>query len=195
METQNQHPAREYIRNEISKIESGQVDFSISEDGVISLTPSKMPLPVQVNLEKAMFLYAIKQCKSRNATPSWENPTFRHIYKQKWVTIKTLLQDAECPLKHMISDKKVKSWEVPGMDPIDIWPNGPYHTTREKRRVEDAHKQAIAAEDKENYTGMFKCGKCKGMKTTYYQMQTRSADEPMTTFVTCIACNNRWKFC
>lgn len=25
------------------------------------------------------------------------------------------------------------------------------------------------------------------------QLQTRSADEPMTTFVTCVACNNKWK--
>jgi transcription elongation factor S-II len=44
-------------------------------------------------------------------------------------------------------------------------------------------------------TGMFTCGKCKATKTTYFQMQTRSSDEPMTTFVTCLNCNNRWKFC
>jgi len=44
-------------------------------------------------------------------------------------------------------------------------------------------------------TGMFTCGKCKGVKTTYFQMQTRSSDEPMTTFVSCLTCNNRWKFC
>ncbi|CAE7374362.1 TFIIS [Symbiodinium pilosum] len=44
-------------------------------------------------------------------------------------------------------------------------------------------------------TGMFTCGKCKGNKTTYFQMQTRSSDEPMTTFVTCLTCGNRWKFC
>uniref|UniRef100_A0A1D1YY00 Transcription elongation factor n=1 Tax=Anthurium amnicola TaxID=1678845 RepID=A0A1D1YY00_9ARAE len=43
-------------------------------------------------------------------------------------------------------------------------------------------------------TDMFRCGKCGERKTTYFQMQTRSADEPMTTFVTCIVCNNRWKF-
>ncbi|BGP36215.1 transcription elongation factor TFIIS [Rhodotorula kratochvilovae] len=37
------------------------------------------------------------------------------------------------------------------------------------------------------------CGR-NGRRCMYYQMQTRSADEPMTTFVTCLACSNRWKF-
>ncbi|XP_078445509.1 transcription elongation factor TFIIS-like [Wolffia australiana] len=44
-------------------------------------------------------------------------------------------------------------------------------------------------------TDQFKCGRCGKRKTTYYQLQTRSADEPMTTFVTCVECNNHWKFC
>lgn len=48
---------------------------------------------------------------------------------------------------------------------------------------------------KQATTDQFQCGKCRQRKTTYYQMQTRSADEPMTTFVTCLNCNNRWKFC
>ncbi|XP_069080217.1 transcription elongation factor A protein 3-like isoform X3 [Pleurodeles waltl] len=39
------------------------------------------------------------------------------------------------------------------------------------------------------------CGKCKKKNCTYNQVQTRSADEPMTTFVLCNECGNRWKFC
>eukprot|EP00477_Mikrocytos_mackini_P001350 GAHX01001448.1.p1 GENE.GAHX01001448.1~~GAHX01001448.1.p1 ORF type:complete len:170 (+),score=28.98 GAHX01001448.1:35-511(+) len=39
----------------------------------------------------------------------------------------------------------------------------------------------------------FKCGKCKKSNTKHYQMQTRSADEPMTIFITCIECGNRWR--
>jgi len=41
---------------------------------------------------------------------------------------------------------------------------------------------------------LFTCGRCKSIKTTSTQKQTRSADEPMTVFVLCLNCNNRWKF-
>eukprot|EP00092_Neocalanus_flemingeri_P002279 GFUD01002431.1.p1 GENE.GFUD01002431.1~~GFUD01002431.1.p1 ORF type:complete len:307 (-),score=99.47 GFUD01002431.1:415-1266(-) len=44
-------------------------------------------------------------------------------------------------------------------------------------------------------TDLLKCGKCNKRNCTYNQIQTRSADEPMTTFVLCNECGNRWKFC
>lgn len=43
-------------------------------------------------------------------------------------------------------------------------------------------------------TDIFKCGKCGNNQCSYRQLQTRSADEPMTTFVSCISCGHRWKF-
>ncbi|KAM5248614.1 LOW QUALITY PROTEIN: transcription elongation factor A protein 3 [Ctenodactylus gundi] len=42
-------------------------------------------------------------------------------------------------------------------------------------------------------TDLFQCSKCKKKNCTYNQVQTRSADEPMTTFVLCNECGNRWK--
>merc|ERR1712013_392284 len=42
---------------------------------------------------------------------------------------------------------------------------------------------------------LIKCGGCGKSNTTYHQAQTRSADEPMTTFVLCNECGKRWKFC
>ena len=42
--------------------------------------------------------------------------------------------------------------------------------------------------------GMHKCWKCKTYKTIFHEMQTRSADEPMTVFVNCLNCGNSWKY-
>ena len=44
-------------------------------------------------------------------------------------------------------------------------------------------------------TDLLKCSKCGQRKCTYNQVQTRSADEPMTTFVLCLNCGKRWKVC
>jgi transcription elongation factor S-II len=42
-------------------------------------------------------------------------------------------------------------------------------------------------------TDMFQCRKCKSKKCTYYELQTRSADEPATIFITCLDCGKNWK--
>jgi transcription elongation factor S-II len=70
--------------------------------------------------------------------------------------------------------------------------------SEEQKRADAAiHKDNLqksqAARDNAAETDMFQCGKCKQRKCKYFQMQTRSADEPMTTYVTCMNCNNRWK--
>ena len=54
-------------------------------------------------------------------------------------------------------------------------------------------RDAQVAKNQGTETELFKCGKCGKRRTTYTQLQTRSADEPMTTFVLCLDCGNRWK--
>lgn len=54
--------------------------------------------------------------------------------------------------------------------------------------------KTLGAEEVQAETDAFQCARCKQRKCRYRQAQTRSADEPMTTFVTCTVCNNRWKF-
>lgn len=67
-----------------------------------------------------------------------------------------------------------------------------------KKQREAFTKESIAdarlAVQEGTKTDMLKCGKCKGKSCAYHQIQTRSADEPMTTFVLCNDCGNRWKF-
>lgn len=55
-------------------------------------------------------------------------------------------------------------------------------------------KQAMVAQVEKAISKEFQCGKCKKKMVSYSQAQTRSADEPMTTFCECMNCGNRWKF-
>jgi hypothetical protein len=41
-------------------------------------------------------------------------------------------------------------------------------------------------------TTLHKCRRCGSDRTDYYQLQLRSADEPMTSFFRCEACGHRW---
>ena len=45
----------------------------------------------------------------------------------------------------------------------------------------------------EAITDSFTCRKCRSKKCTYYELQTRSADEPMTIFITCLDCGSKRK--
>ncbi|KRY88569.1 Transcription elongation factor A protein 2 [Trichinella pseudospiralis] len=64
-----------------------------------------------------------------------------------------------------------------------------------RKFTKEAIEEHQVAQEVGTPTDMFKCGKCHKKNCTYTQAQTRSADEPMTTFVYCRECGNRWKFC
>jgi transcription elongation factor S-II len=57
---------------------------------------------------------------------------------------------------------------------------------------ENLLKAQVPTEDK-SVSDALKCGRCGQKKVSYTQAQTRSADEPMTTFCECTVCGNRWK--
>ncbi|MEQ2181709.1 hypothetical protein GOODEAATRI_014312 [Goodea atripinnis] len=59
--------------------------------------------------------------------------------------------------------------------------------------AEEAIREHQMAKTSGTTTDLLQCGKCKKKNCTYNQVQTRSADEPMTTFVLCNECGNRWK--
>jgi transcription elongation factor S-II len=68
-----------------------------------------------------------------------------------------------------------------------------------KRRAEDEKlneenmKKAQVPMAQKSISDALRCGRCGQKKVSYTQAQTRSADEPMTTFCECTVCGNRWK--
>lgn len=114
-------------------------------------------------------------------------------YKARIRSLVSNLKDKKNHLRLDILKGKISPEDFAGMTTTEMM------SSQRKQEVEEARKasmfEAVAATQTHATTDMFKCGKCHQRKTTYYQMQTRSADEPMTTFVTCVNCDNRWKFC
>ena len=64
----------------------------------------------------------------------------------------------------------------------------------EDKKLEDENmKAAQAPQAEKSVSTSLTCGKCGQKKVSYSQAQTRSADEPMTTFCECLVCGKRWK--
>ena len=165
------------------------------------------------NAEKSIYNWSVQQTRGQGDVASWENRLFRWRYKHKVLHLLTELGRApvvEVALKvegdrvnlqmefvpqlvHRIQRKQLDVKGIARYSPDLLWPEGPYATTWLKLRTKEMAMESSRAND-EDYTGLFKCGKCKSTKTTYYQMQTRSADEPMvrthiTWIVKCASTN------
>lgn len=144
-----------------------------------------------INLEKCILNYATDRCRELLQEAAWDNYRFSNIYKQKFLQVQHNLRKSPV-LKNWLVKKKIKTVDVMDMRPEDLWPDGPYAKKMEEKIHKDLRKMYLTQEVK-NQEGFFTCGRCKSKKTSYYQLQTRSADEPMTTFVTCHQCDRNWK--
>jgi len=139
------------------------------------------------NLEKGIYNYCIKEATERQIVKKWDNVYFTHLYIDRLRTIYFNLKNPQ--LVSRITNKEIKPHEVAFMSHQEIIPEK-WTTLLSDKKIRDAN---IYAPKLEASTDGFTCRKCKSKECSYYQLQTRSADEPMTTFVTCITCGSRWK--
>jgi len=144
---------------------------------------------IPINLEKSIFNYCVRKVRE----PSWQDYKFLNTYRHKFLNIHKNLERSPTLKTHLV-EKKLKPKDVLEMGPHELHPGGPWDITMTAKIHKDLRKEALARELL-NQDGFFTCPRCKSKKTTYYQLQTRSADEPMTTFVSClsISCGKNWK--
>ena len=145
------------------------------------------------NIEKGIYNYMISYSKENNITRKWDNPIFFNLYFSRIRSI-CLNLDKESFIKNEYLIDKIKKGDIKGEDVAklsvyDINPNNWKKIIDEKMK-RDKIKYELKPEA---MTDQYKCRRCGSRKCSYYEMQTRSADEPMTQFFTCIDCDNRWK--
>ena len=137
---------------------------------------------ISINLEKGIFNYAIKEGTSRKIIKKWDNPLFVQLYIDRLRSIFINLKNAE--LLEQLVTKEITPQTLAFMT----------HQEMNQSRWKDLIEQKIKR-DANKYTtniqastDMFTCRKCKSKRCTYYELQTRSADEPATIFITCLDC-------
>ena len=140
-----------------------------------------------INLERSIYNYAIQEATQRKIQKKWTNPQFAHLYIDRLRTIYLNLKNPEL-VSHLVSGE-IPPQTLAFMTHQEICPEK-WKQLIEDKKVRDKQKYEPNIEAS---TDNFTCNKCKSKKCTYYQLQTRSADEPMTTFVTCLECGKRWK--
>ena len=144
-------------------------------------------------IEKSIYNATIKEARIRFIERSWDCVRFTWIYKKNFLKVYSNIKTNQNST-FVLNKIKYGIWEpekIVSMKAQELYPDMWENIILNNKKKMDL----LSSENKGQGTAMFKCGKCKERNCTYYQMQTRSADEPMTTFVTCLSCNNRWKFC
>ena len=139
------------------------------------------------NLEKGIFNFALSEAKNRKVVKKWDNPYFVQIYIDRLRSIFTNLNNPT--LLDQVNTGSIKAHTIAFMTHQELLPEkwDELITAKSKRDKNKFETNLEAATD------TFTCRKCKSNKCTYMQLQLRSADEPMTTFVTCLSCGNRWR--
>ena len=145
------------------------------------------------DLERGIYNASIKEARRRGIIRKWENQYFQIIYLARLRVIHrnitTVGADKESLLLRQLKDGTIRPRDVGAMSHQELSPDKwaallRAKVKREKNEVDPNMRGA---------TDEFQCRKCKKRKCSYYQMQTRSADEAMTTFVTCLNCGNNWR--
>lgn len=139
------------------------------------------------NLEIGIFNYTIKEASRRKIVKKWENPHFVSIYIDRLRSIYMNLKNEN--LKGLLRNGEIEPKQLAFMTHQEFNPDK-WRGLIEKKMKRDASKYNTNIQAS---TNMYTCRKCKSTRCTHYEMQTRSADEPSTIFVTCLDCGKHWR--
>lgn len=139
------------------------------------------------NLEKGIHNWALKEATSKKVVKKWDNPFFVQIYLDHLRSVYVNLKNEK--LIKMVQEGEIKAHEIAFMTHQEMNPEK-WEALIKAKSIRDKNKFELNVEAN---TDRFTCGKCRSKNCSYMQLQTRSADEPMTIYVSCNQCGKRWK--
>lgn len=136
-----------------------------------------------LTLEKACKKFTLQYARKKKIDLLWSNPLFQDTYAHKIQSVIFNLKQRPAELLERFHVKDIPFLSSEELNP-DLW-----NPIIEKKKIQEMHmgQKPLAM------TNEFKCGKCKKRECIYDQRQVRSCDEPMTLFITCVNCGNKWR--
>jgi DNA-directed RNA polymerase subunit M/transcription elongation factor TFIIS len=151
-------------------------------------------LNISEEIEKSIYTYTIKKAEQVGIEQNIEDKYFKRIYVNKIITLFNNLDETSYVgnngfLKRLLN-KEFDISQIAFLTPQEInvehWKK---YLDRQNANDEFLYSRTVGTK-----TNEYKCGRCKERNCSYYQLQVRSSDEPMTTFINCLNCNNKWSF-
>lgn len=145
------------------------------------------------DLESGIYRFSVQDCRYRRSYSVWENPEFVNLYEINARRVITNLDGKSYVQNERLMDRlkegEFQAWEIAFMTCQDLYPQK-WVKLQEREMKREAK---MLEKDTSMATDMFRCSRCGKRQCTYYEQQTRSADEPMTIFIRCVNCGKQWR--
>ena len=182
------------LKEEDKNIITPEKDLYIKRKQSIKILQTlKLPVKIIQLIEKGVYNYSIDKCVLCKTVPIWQNNDFVNIYINKIKSIflnlnpNTYVKNTN--LIENIKKNIIQPYDLAFMDIYKLFPEIWADIIDEKTKTEKMLRDSL----EESASDLFKCPRCHKSKTIHCEVQTRSSDEPMTTFITCLECGKKWK--
>jgi DNA-directed RNA polymerase subunit M/transcription elongation factor TFIIS len=154
--------------------------------------PHRLTARQQLDIERAVFNGSVRMAEKKNIPMYWNDTVFMRLYMSRARQIIGNLSPSSYIQNNELFEtikRGVSISELEMMNSYEIFPSKwkaafEFQQIVEKRQLEGNKSMA---------TDKFTCSRCWKKECTYYEMQTRSADEPMTIFISCLNCGKHWR--
>jgi DNA-directed RNA polymerase subunit M/transcription elongation factor TFIIS len=144
-------------------------------------------------LEQEIYKRSLIEAETKHIIKDWSIKIFVTVYLANVRKIVGNLDSASyvnnTELMKRYKNREITIEELCSMDYYELFASKWKDAIERQKIIE---KQQLEG-NKSMATDQFLCRKCFKRECTYYEMQTRSADEPMTIFINCLSCGNNWR--
>ena len=148
---------------------------------------------IALKLEQSIYNMSIYSARERCIKRRWDNVLFHRLYVSKIRSVYSNISETSYiqnpDFKQKLLSGEIDPNKLDKLSVYDIYPDN-WSELLDKKIQRDKLKYEMKPTA---MTDQFKCRKCGSRSCSYYEVQTRSADEPMTQFISCLDCGNRWK--